>query len=216
MPDDPKIESQVPLADPEGDLVQRLRDREPGAVEDVLRMYGGRLLAVARRIVKDEHLAQDTVQDGFIMAMNGFDKFDGRSQLGTWLYRIVVNAALMKLRKKSFKERPAGEAMPQFLDSGNREFGRSTWREAPEAMAESHEMQDLVLASIAELPDDYRTILLLRDIEELNTKEAATVLGISPGAAKVRLHRARQALREVLDPIMSAGAETSDEEDSSG
>ncbi len=193
-------------AEAESKLVQRLRSGDPGAVEDVLRAHGGQLLAVARRILKDEHLAQDTLQDAFIMAMKGFDKFDGRSRLSTWLYRIVVNAALMKMRRKSFKsERPVGDLLPQFLDNGHRHGARGDWGQHPEKLAETHELQQLVLENISELPDDYRSILLLRDIEELNTQEAADVLGISPGAAKVRLHRARQALRELLDPHFRLG-----------
>ncbi|MCA8960189.1 MAG: sigma-70 family RNA polymerase sigma factor [Planctomycetes bacterium] len=188
----------------ESELVERLRTGSDAAVEEALRYYGGRLLAVARRILKDEHLAQDALQDAFIMAMNGLDRFDGRSRFGTWLYRIVVNAALMKLRKKSHKhEVPVGEHLPFFLDDGHRRGSPGTWGDAPERIAESHELRDMVLGTIALLPEDYRTIILLRDIEELNTQESADILGITPGAAKVRLHRARQALRELLDPYLN-------------
>ena len=187
-------------------LIRRLRAGDSCAVEEAVRSHGPRLLAVARRILKDEHLAQDTLQDAFIMAMSGFDRFDERSRLGTWLYRIVVNAALMKIRKKSYKgEKPAGELLPQFLEDGHRHGPHGDWGERPEQLAETHETQEIILARIAELPEDYRTILLLRDIEELSTQEAAEVLDITPGAAKVRLHRARQALRELLHPHFRQG-----------
>lgn len=182
-------------------LVARLRAGDDAAYEQVVRTYSGRLLAVTRRILGTEEDARDAVQDAFLNAFKSFDRFEGNSKLSTWLHRIAVNAALMKLRTRKRKPEQSIEAMlPSFLDDGHHQERFASWDEPVDKALERAEIRDIVRKKIEELPDSYRTVLVLRDIEGLDTEEAAKMLGLSPNAAKIRLHRARQALRTLLSP----------------
>jgi len=182
-------------------LLERLRAGEESAYEELVRSYGGRLLAVARRFLPVEEDARDAVQDAFLSAFRSIDRFEGQALLSTWLHRIVVNASLMKLRTRRRRpEQSIEELLPGYLEDGHLERPASPWRTEGMDPAEQSELRALVLDSIHSLPDAHRNVLLLRDIEDLDTEEAAELLGISPGAVKTRLHRARQALRELLEP----------------
>ncbi len=188
----------------QADLVQRLQAGDARACETVARTYGGRMLAVAMRLLGNEADAQDAVQDAFISAFTSIKQFQGESQLGTWLHRIAVTSALMKLR--SGRRRPAisiEDMLPTFESDGHRRDVRARWTASAESRLEREETRELVRRKIALLPEDYRTVLVLRDIEELDTDTAAATLGIRPGAVKTRLHRARMALRELLDQEFS-------------
>jgi RNA polymerase sigma-70 factor (ECF subfamily) len=183
------------------DLLDRLRAGDEAAFADLVRTQGGRMLAVARRLLRDEEDARDAVQDAFISAFKGLDHFEGQAKLSTWLHRIVVNAALMKLRTRRRKpEESIEDLLPRFLDDGHMAAPSAPWRDSAESALERKQTREQVRASIDRLPDGYREVLLLRDVEGLDTREAAEALGISAANVKVRLHRARQALREVLDP----------------
>jgi RNA polymerase sigma-70 factor (ECF subfamily) len=141
------------------------------------------------------------VQDAFLLAFRGLPDFGGRCRLSTWLHRIVVNAALMKLRTRSRRpEAPLEGLLPEFLPDGHHVTQFTDWSLSPSQRLLRAETRDLVRMAIDRLPDSYRTILLLRDIEDLDTVEVAELLGITPNAVKIRLHRARQALRTLLDP----------------
>lgn len=184
----------------ESDLVARLRAGDPVAYESLVRDAGPRMLSVARRFLNHEEDARDVVQEAFLAAFRSMDRFAAGSQLTTWLHRIVVNASLMRLRTQRRKpESPIEELLPQYLEDGHRAEPGAAWAESVEEIHQRAELRELVRASIDRLPETYRTVLLLRDIEELDTQEAATLLGISGTAVKVRLHRARQALRGLLD-----------------
>ena len=182
-------------ASADADLVRSLKAGDEDAYATVVRTLGGRMLAVARRFLPDEDLAGDAVQDAFLSAFRGIHAFDGDAQLATWLHRIVVNAALMKLRTRRRKPEQSIEPMlPAFAEDGRHAspvVARTT--SAEEALLR-REARAQVRAAIAELPERYRTVLLLRDIEERSTREAADLLGITENALKLRLHRARQAL----------------------
>jgi len=192
---------------PERDaFLNRLRANDPAAVTTFVRAETPRLLSVARRILRNDEDAKDAVQEGLIAALSSLDRFEGGSQLSTWVHRIVVNAALMKLRsKKSRPEESIDDLLPGFEADGHISVPASEWASA-DALVMRDEVCQLVRASIDRLPDSYRTVLLLRDIEELSTEETAEVLEITPVAVKVRLHRARQALRTLLDPRLKAYA----------
>ena len=185
----------------EGKLLDGLKAGEPAAFEAFVQAQGPRLLAVTRRLLRNDEDARDAVQDAFLSAFKSIGGFVGGSRLGTWLHRIAINAALMKLRTRRRKpERSIEEFLPTYLDDGHHVDRPQPWAESGEAGAIRAETRQLVRSSIDELPEDYRNVLILRDIEELDTAETAELLGISIGAAKVRLHRARQALRTILDP----------------
>ena len=121
------------------------------------------------------------------------------ARLSTWLHRIAVNSALMKLRqKKSRKQTLLDDLLPQFDDSGHRVVPQDEDGQASHELAEQEETREIVRQAIDQLPDDYRTIILLRDVEQMDTREAAEELDVSLSVVKTRLHRARQALRELL------------------
>jgi RNA polymerase sigma-70 factor (ECF subfamily) len=181
-------------------LVARLQAGDERAFETLVRTHGARLLNIARRLLSNESDAQDALQEAFVSAFRSIDRFEGQARLSTWLHRIVVNAALMKLRKqRRLREESLDGLLPRYSDDGHPLDAPVAWRDAPDDPIEREQTRRLVRDSIDRLPDGHRTVLLLRDIEEMSTKEAAELLGITPNAVKVRLHRARQALRELLD-----------------
>jgi RNA polymerase sigma-70 factor (ECF subfamily) len=188
-------------------LVARLRAGEEAAFEQLLRMHGGRLLTVARRYLRNEEDARDAMQDAFVSAFRAIHGFDGMARLGTWLHRIVVNAALQKLRAQQRRpEQLIDDFLPAFLEDGHRASPGPRWSESAALALERRETRALVRACIDRLPESYRTVLLLRDIDEVDTEAAANLLGINVGAVKTRLHRARQALRTLLDEHMCQGS----------
>jgi RNA polymerase sigma-70 factor (ECF subfamily) len=184
----------------EAALLAQLRAGSDDAFEALVRTNSSRLLAVARRILTIEEDARDAVQDAFISAFRSLDRFEGQARLSTWLHRIVVNTALMKLRKRKRKpEEPLEPLLPAYKDDGHQAIEPVEWSEPVDVALERDEVRVYVRAQVDRLPENYRTVLLLRDIEELTTPEAAAALGISENAVKIRLHRARQALRTLID-----------------
>lgn len=180
-------------------LLQQLRAGDDRAYELLVRTYGGRLLAVARTFLRNEDDARDAVQDAFISAFKAIPRFQGDAQLGTWLHRIVVNAALMKLRRRRRKPEESIEPLlPTFLDDGHHAVDQAEWAAQADKLLESKQSALMVRAAIAQLPEGHRTVLILRDIEERSTEEVALELGVTANAVKIRLHRARQALGTLL------------------
>jgi len=192
-------------------LVPRLQRGDPAAFEELVRRHGPRLLRVARRMMGSEEDARDAVQDAFVAVFKSIGKFEAHSQLSTWLHRVLINACLMRLRSRRRRpEEDIEEYLPRFAEDGHQVERSVAWPERPleaaDAMIERAELSSLVRASIDMLPETYRVVLLMRDIEELSTDEVAEMLGISANAVKIRLHRARQALRTLLDPHMRGAA----------
>jgi RNA polymerase sigma-70 factor (ECF subfamily) len=180
-------------------LLRALRANEAWAFETMVRLFGGRLLAVARRFVRNDEDAKDVVQSAYLSAFKALDAFEGSAQLSTWLHRIVVNTALMKLRSE--RRKPEGsieDLLPSFLEDGHHVEQFSDWSAPADVLLERSETRRTVRACVEQLPDNYRTVLLLRDIEERSTQEVAEMLMMTPTAVKVRLHRARQALSTLL------------------
>lgn len=186
-------------------LLRRLQAGDDLAYEELVRAQTPRMLSVARRFLRNEEDAHDAVQDAFVSAFRAIGNFEGGSRISTWLHRIVVNASLMKLRTKRRKpEESIDDLLPRWLEDGHAARPAAAW--AAEKLVEQDEVRKLVQAGIERLPETYREVLLLRDIEELDTQEAAEMLGISTNAVKTRLHRARQALRGVIDPALREDA----------
>jgi len=182
-------------------FLSRLRAGDDAAYEKLVREHSGRLLRLARRMLRSEEDARDAVQDAFLRAFRGIESFAGDAALSTWLYRITLNSCLMKLRRQRRKpEQAIEEWLPRFYDDGHRVDPGPAWRLVDRDPVEEGELRELVRASIDELPEIYRTALLLRDIEGLDSSEAASLLGIQTEALKMRVHRARQALRTLLEP----------------
>ncbi len=185
----------------EAALVARLRGGDARAFEELVRSQGGRMLAVARRLLGNDEDARDAVQEAFVAAFRSLDGFAGGARIATWLHRIVVNAALMRLRsRKRRPEESLDDLLPKFSEDGHAADPAVRWSVSGADAIAARERAAVVRAAIDRLPETYRTILLMRDIEEMDTQEAAEALGITENAAKIRLHRARQALRALLDP----------------
>jgi RNA polymerase sigma-70 factor (ECF subfamily) len=190
--------------DPDADpLLARLRAGDDAAYEELVRRASPRMLATARRLLGDEEEARDAVQEAFLSAFRSIHRFEGGSRLETWLHRIVVNAALMRLRtRRRHPEIAIDDLLPRFDADGHR-------MPAPDPAAEPAEEPGLardrerriarVRACIDRLPERYRTVLVLRDVEEMSTDEAARLLGMTRENVKTRLHRARQALKTLLE-----------------
>jgi RNA polymerase sigma-70 factor, ECF subfamily len=183
-------------------LLAGLRSGNQYAFEEMVHRFGGRLLATARRYLRSETDACDVLQDAFLCALKSMDTFKGDSQLSTWLHRILVNCALMHLRaRQDCAEADGGEIdelLPRFDTAGNWLDGHI--HSGPvHVLFEASETRATVRRCIELLPDNYRIVLMLRDIEELATEKVASLLDVTPGNVKVRLHRARQALKALLE-----------------
>ena len=173
------------------------------AAEQLVRDNIAWMLALAERMLRDRGLAEDAVQEAFISALRGLSRFEGRSSIKTWLHRITVNASLTKLRQlKRLGEQSIDEHMPEFDRQDCRIEAPWPYLATVQEVLESAELRARVNAGIDELPDSYRIVLQLRDIEGYATGEVATLLEISEANVKVRLHRARAALKKLLEPIL--------------
>lgn len=180
-------------------LLTALRAGHERAFETMVRLYGGRLLAVARRFTRNEEDAQDVLQTAYLSAFRALNGFEGACQLSTWLHRIVVNTALMKLRSRRRKPEESIDALlPAFQEDGHHVEQFSEWSTPADQLMERKQTRATVRACIEQLPENYRAVLILRDIEEFSTQEVARMLAMTPTAVKVRLHRARQALSTLL------------------
>lgn len=194
-----RAESRELSGDVETDFVRRLRARDDTAFEEMVRKFGGRMLSVARRFLRSEDDARDAVQEAFLSAFQSIEQFNGSAMLSTWLHRIVVNAALMQLRRRRRKpEQSIDELLPCF-DADGSWAEDACQRVTTEEILEGRDTRAMVRRGIAKLPESYRVVLMLRDIEELDTAETAQQLGLSLNIVKVRLHRARQALRTLVE-----------------
>jgi len=182
----------------EAPLIERIRSGDQGAFETLVRRHGGRMLTVARRLLRSDEEGADAVQDAFLSAFRSIGSFAGQASLGTWLHRIVVNACLMRLRSRSRRrDVPLDALLPGFDESGWR-----VWPEHAPVILSREETRAQVRGCIDRLPEPHRTIVRLRDVEGLDTEQTAERLGITAGAVKTRLHRARQILRDMLEPVV--------------
>ena len=193
--------------DSEAALLEGLRNREPDACTCLVKRFAPLVYAKALRMVGDADEAEGVLQLTFIKACEKLATFEGRSGLGTWLYRIAANEALMKLRRRKAIEpledvvetiRP--EELPQNLHS---------WSIDPAGAALDSELRVQLEAALGALPESLRSVFVLREIAGLSTEETAAMLELGESAVKVRLHRARLRLRELLAGYLTAEGEQS-------
>lgn len=188
-------------ADPE--LLTRLRKGDAGALEVLMSRYAARVYRLAYGITRNQADAEEVAQDVFLTICRKGDTFAGRSALGSWIYRVTTNAALNKRRgKRQELETSLEEHMPKFKADGHREGDRAwvlaDWSQDPERDLLAGETRAVLNRALDGLPEHYRAVLVLRDVEELSSEAVAEVLGESIASVKSRLHRARLALREQL------------------
>ena len=189
--------STVAPAFDESALVARAKSGDVEAFSDLVSHYERRVFRMAKQITQNDDDAEDVLQETFLKAYTHLDNFQGNSKFYTWLVRIAVNEALMKLRKRrSDKTVPLDEP----IDTGEDEMVReiAVWDENPEDSYSREELAHILDEAIQSLKPAYRTVFLLRDIEEMSIEETAEVLNLSISAVKSRLLRARLQLREKL------------------
>lgn len=178
------------------EFVDLLRQRDPAACTRCVQEHSDGLYRLALRILRDPVEAEDIVQETFLSAFRSIDTFQGRSSVGTWLFRIAYNTALMRLRK----------AHPEMVsvEGGESDLGESEplelfdFSHLPEEEVLDHEIQEQIQAAIEAAPSNLREVFALREMEGLTTAETAEVLGLSEEAVKTRLHRGRLWLRQRL------------------
>jgi RNA polymerase sigma-70 factor (ECF subfamily) len=193
----------------EAALLEGLRRHEPDACTCLVKRYAPLVYARALRLMGDPDEAEGVLQTTFIKACDALPIFDGASSLGTWLYRIASNEGLMLLRRR----RPllALDDLAETLQPDELPQQRQAWAPDPLRAALSGELRAEIEGAIAALPEPLRVVVLLRDVEGLSTEETAEQLGLTLGATKVRLHRARLRLREALSGYLVASTEADDE-----
>jgi RNA polymerase sigma-70 factor (ECF subfamily) len=186
-------------ADVDAALVRRLQSGDRSAFREIVARHQARLFRVALRFTRDETLAQDALQDAFLQAFRKIDQFESQSALSTWLHRVTVNAALMRLRsQKRHHEIPLEETSPRYTDGGELAEPVDDWSTAVDDGVIQSELALHAARAVDELPEGYRSIFILRELEDLSTEEVADILDLSISAVKTRLHRARLSLRKTL------------------
>ncbi len=180
-------------------LIEGLLAHDEESYEVLVRQYGGSMLAVAQRFCRCSDEAQDVLQEALLSAFRGIRKFRRGSRLGTWLHRITVNAALMRLRRGASRPEVQIDELQPFFDSAGRHAGPvPSLHPTSERRLLEKETRRWVRACIDRLPQTLRTVLILRDIEELDTLQVAQLLDVTTNAVKIRLHRARLALAKIF------------------
>lgn len=180
-------------------VVGRIRDGEDALFEVIMRRYNTRIFRVARGILKDDEEAEDVMQEAYVRAFTNLHQFEGRSRFATWLTKIAVYEALARGRKQG---RLADFDDAEDPDSDGAKDVMHVPR-SPEDNTSLRELNVVLEGAIGRLPAKLRAVVMLRDVEEMSTAETAELLGLSQEAVKVRLHRARTALRETIDARIS-------------
>jgi RNA polymerase sigma-70 factor (ECF subfamily) len=181
-------------------LVVRARNKDFGAFEELVDRYDDKIYRLAFRFVRNETEAKEIVQDTFLSVWRKLDTFKGDAQFGSWLYRVAANAALMRLRAQRRHPEVSTEELPiDYLDNyGHLPNTGENWAKRPDDELQSDELRRRIQKAVDDLPEIYRTVFLVRDVDGLSTEETAEVLQISVPTVKTRLHRARLALRDAI------------------
>jgi len=198
-------------ADRDSSLVVALRHGEPTAADSLVAAYGDRAFRLAIRITGSAEDAEEIVQDALWSVIRKIETFRGDSAFGSWLYRVVANAAYQRLRKRRGQSADVSldTVLPVFDQHGRHAEPVDDWSKSIDDPARQMELRMLLEAAIEELPADYRTVILLRDVEGLAYQEIAEAVGLRVVNVKTRLHRARLFLRKRLDAHFSMAAAAS-------
>jgi len=188
----------APSVLPDADIVRRVRAGDTALFEVLMRRHNQRVYRVARAVVKDEADAEDVMQQAYINAFTHLAQFEERSQFSTWLTRIVLHEAFSRRRKTQRSELPGGLASQVDGDGGDLMDRLESPNADPERQAYAQELTRVLEAAVDTLPETYRVVFMLRDIEGLSTSETGEGLGLGPEAVKTRLHRARAMIRRAV------------------
>ena len=187
----------------DSDLLASLGRGEAGALEALTERYGARIYRLAFGITRNQADAEEVLQDVLLTLARKGGSFEGRSALGSWVYRITTNVALNRRRGKRLEvETSLEDLLPTFKPDGHRDGDRAfvlaDWSQSPEQELLSGEQRRVLERAIDGLPEHYRAVLVMRDVEGLSNENVAEFLGESVPSVKSRLHRARMVLREQL------------------
>ncbi|MBI4496108.1 MAG: sigma-70 family RNA polymerase sigma factor [Deltaproteobacteria bacterium] len=187
-------------------MVVRLQGGDPAAFDTLVARYGDKIYRLATGITRNSADAEDVCQEVFLSGLRNIKTFEGRAALGTWIYRIATNAALMRLRgRPTVSLTPWEEELPRFQPDGGHQVRVSDWSANPEETLMEKETRSVLQEALASLPPEYRTVVLLRDVEGLSASAAAETLGLSVAAIKSRLHRGRLFLRARVSEYFQPG-----------
>lgn len=179
----------------DAEVVDRVRAGETGLYELLMRRHNQRLFRVIRSVVTNDIEAEDVLQEAWVRAYEHLDQFAGRASFPTWVTRIAFYEALAR-RRKSKRWTPLEDQEGEIMPEANR---RRTTSETPEAQAMRGQLGQMLQAAVDALPETYRSVFMLREVEQLSTIETAECLGLSEEAVKTRLHRSRALLRGELE-----------------
>jgi len=191
------------------ELVQRAQEDDYGSFEELVRRYEKKIYGHTIRMLGNPEDAEDVLQETFLNAFRALRSFRGDSSFSTWIYRIATNNALMKIRKSGRTYTQVEEEIPPPEMMRDRPY--SWFERNPREAFQEKELMDALNRAVNDLPEKYRAIFLLRDVEGFSTQRAAEVLEISESAAKSRLHRARMYLREFLEKALDGEFESKNE-----
>jgi RNA polymerase sigma-70 factor (ECF subfamily) len=178
-------------------LVAQSREGDTAAFGELVRRYEGKIFRLAQHVTQNREDAEDVLQETFMKAYEHLDQFQGNSKFYTWIVRIAVNQALMKLRRRKTDK---SVSLDETIDTGEDTMVReiAAWDEDPEQRFSRDELGGILDTAVQSLEPPYRSVFMLRDVDELSTEETAEALGLSVPAVKSRLLRARLQLREKL------------------
>jgi RNA polymerase sigma-70 factor (ECF subfamily) len=200
-----------PLVPTDEELIEQIKQGKDDALEKLVTRYEDRVYNLAYRMLGNREDAEDVLQDTFLNVIRSLDKFEGKSTFSTWLYRIAANAALTKIRKKSKREKSESEFLDDVYSvkqAAHAGLTLTDWSANPATRLLDEEARREMEKAIAELPEIYRAVFVLRDVQDLPAAEVAEVLDLSVAAVKSRLHRARLYLRNRLSNYFAGGGET--------
>lgn len=181
-------------------LVGEALEGDYDAFEQIVTRYQDKAYRLAWSLVKDDSDANDVVQDAFLNVYRKLDSYNGDAAFSSWIYRVIVNTALMRLRKRKRRsEVSMADLGPSFLDDGHHAFTVPEWRVRADEAVENRELREKILEAIDQLEPKYQTVFILKEIEGLSLKEIGDIMDLTVPAVKSRLHRARLYLRASLE-----------------
>jgi len=193
--------TQLRVSPSDEELVKSAKIGDALAFEQLVQRYEEKIYNLIYRMVDDKTIVKDILQETFIKAYRSLPSFRENSKFSTWLYRIAINFCLMHARKKKKKTLPLDELIQ--TEEGEIPKDIPDWSSNPEATLQNKELKNKLESAISSLPDDYKSVLILRDIDGLSNKEVSKILNITVPAVKSRIHRAREFLRERLSEYFS-------------
>jgi RNA polymerase sigma-70 factor (ECF subfamily) len=197
-----QLASGTPRVDKDSPLIERVKAGDHAAFTELVHRYEGKVYQLALRLTGNEMDAMDVIQDVFLSVYQKIHTFRGAAAFSSWLYRITANAAFAKLNQR---RRAAAVSIDDVLPAVEEQSSdiHSEWSQKPDAVLSNKEARDALEKEIQNLPDDFRTVVILRDVQNMSNQDVAEILHLSVPAVKSRLHRARLILRKRLGDYLS-------------